>query len=380
MIKHSNIIYMPYISELGGIETYVYELVKKYRDLDIGVVTKQCDEKQRTRIAQFCPVYIHRGEKIECDVAIINYDQDIIRYINDNAKIYQTIHADYTKDIYKEKPKPHKRVEAFITITKYLDKKLDYLGKRIMSYNPLTIENHNYITIVSATRLHKYKGADRMLQLARAMDRLGIDFIWYILTSDKYVINHPKMITLDPRLDTYKWLDIADYVCLLSDSEACSYTINEALYRNIPIITTPLPYLKEIGYKDGVNGYTVEFNCSNVDDVAKKLLDIPKFNFKHLEDKYDKIFTNKLTNHNKEENMIEVEALDTYEINNIQDGGLGYIPKAGEHFKVSKDRLETLLGKNAYNKPFVKVIETEEKAIKPTPKEEKAILPKKKKK
>ena len=248
-----------------------------------------------------------------------------------------------------------------------------------MSYNPLTIENHKYITIVSATRLHKHKGADRMLQLARAMDRLGIDFIWYILTNDKFTISHPNIVFIDPRLDTYKWLDIADYVCLLSDSEACSYTINEALYRNIPIITTPLPYLEEIGYRDGVNGYTVEFNCSNVDEVARKLVNIPKFEYKKLEDKYNKIFTNKKTNHNEEENMIEVEALETYEKNNISDGGLGYIPKAGERFKVSKERLETLLGKNAYNQAFVKVIE-EEKAIVPTPKEEKAILPKKKKK
>ena len=30
-IRHSNIIYMPNISELGGIETYVYEMVKKYK-------------------------------------------------------------------------------------------------------------------------------------------------------------------------------------------------------------------------------------------------------------------------------------------------------------------------------------------------------------
>ena len=40
VIKHTNIIYMPTISALGGIETYVYELVKKYDYLDIAVVSK----------------------------------------------------------------------------------------------------------------------------------------------------------------------------------------------------------------------------------------------------------------------------------------------------------------------------------------------------
>ena len=253
---------------------------------------------------------------------------------------------------------------------------MSYLGNMIMSYNPLTIEKKDFITIVSATRLHKNKGANRMLELARALDRLGIDFIWYVLTCDKTAISHPNIITLDPRLDVYKWLKIADYVCLLSDSEACSYTINEALYNNIPVIVTPLPYLKEIGVEDGVNSYIVRFDCKNIEDVAKRMVNIPKFEFNKLEDKYNEIFTNKTSKHRRE-SMIEVEALDTYEKNNIQDGGLGYIPKQGEHFKVPKDRLEVLLGKNVYNTPFVKVIE-EEKAIAPTPKEEKAIKRKKK--
>ena len=50
IIKHSNIIYMPNISPLGGIETYVYEMVKKYKDLDIAVVSKNCDKTQAKRI------------------------------------------------------------------------------------------------------------------------------------------------------------------------------------------------------------------------------------------------------------------------------------------------------------------------------------------
>lgn len=57
MIEHSNIIYMPTISALGGIETYVYELVKKYKDLDIAVVSKKCDPIQMERIKKY--VYIH---------------------------------------------------------------------------------------------------------------------------------------------------------------------------------------------------------------------------------------------------------------------------------------------------------------------------------
>lgn len=379
MIEHSNIIYMPNISALGGIETYVYELVKKYHYLDIAVVSKYCDEKQANRIKKYCKLYIHTNQKIKCDVCIINYDQSIIEYINKEAKIYQTIHADYTQPIYSNKPKSNPRITGYIAITKFLEEKMSYLGNMILSYNPLTVDHKEYITIVSATRLHEHKGSWRIERLIQALDKYNVDFIWYILTNDIYKINHPNVICIKPRLDTYKWLDKTDYVCLLSDSEACSYTLSEALYRNIPIITTPLPYLEEIGVKDGLNAYIVDFDCSNVEEVARKIKDIPKFNFNKMEDKYYKLFTTKKCKYNKEDNMIKVEALDTYQRYNAEDIGLHRIPRTGEIFEVSKERLEVLLGNNPYKEAFVKVVETEEKAVIPK-KEEKTILPKKNKK
>lgn len=54
--------------------------------------------------------------------------------------------------------------------------------------------------------------------------------------------------------------------------------------------------------------------------------------------------------------MIKVKALDTYEKNNISDKDLGRIPKAGEEFEVSAERLEVLKGNNEYKKAFVKEV------------------------
>ena len=96
--------------------------------------------------------------------------------------------------------------------------------------------------------------------------------------------------------------------CNYQTASGLSYTINEFLYRNIPVITTPLPYLDEIGYKDGETGYIVKFDCSNVDEVAKKIKKKPKFKFEHLNDSYDEIFTNKKSHYTKDlETMVEVE-------------------------------------------------------------------------
>ena len=371
VIKHSNIIYMPTISPLGGIETYVYELVKKYKDLDIAVVTKQIDGNQGIRLKQYCKVYIHINQQIECDVAIINYDTSIIDYISENAKIYQTLHADYTSPIYHgKKPSDHPRLTGFIAITDFLkDKMKDLLktDKVIMSYNPLTIEKKPFITIVSATRLHEHKGPQRVLEFAKALDRAGVDFIWYILTGDMNVISHPNIVFIQNRLDTYKWFEIADYIALFSDSEADSYLLKEGLFRNIPILVTPLPYLEEIGVKDGENAYILEFDCSNVNEVANKVKNIPKFTYKKQEDKYNELFTKKKSHYKKDlETLITVECLDSFSLSafndiynlkrkNIYNNQSGEL-YLGDVFDCDQQLADYLMGNNANGTIVVKEI------------------------
>ena len=362
-IKHSNIVYMPNISPLGGIETYVYEIIKEYKDLDIAVVSKNCDSLQAKRIRRMCPLYIHTGQKIECDVAIINYDVSIIDYINKEAKIYQTIHGDYSNSIYRGmKPPDHPRLTGYIAITKYLENKIKELynpKKIIVSYNPLTIEEYKpFITLVTASRLHKNKGVNRMKELIKSLDRHKVDYIWYCITNDTDVIKHPNVIMIQNRLDIDKWLRLADYVVLLSDSEACSYTLNEALYRNIPIISTPLPYLEEIGVKDGINSYIINFDCSNVDEVAEKIINIPKFKFNKLEDNYRNIFAKSNSKYKEVLDMkYKVEAIvDFYDMEEKEDKykELPELNKDGSKTKesqhiwiVDKERCDYLLEHNA---------------------------------
>lgn len=291
-------------------------MVKKYKDLDIAVVSKVCDKIQAQRIRKYCKLYIHTNQKIECKVAIINYDTSIIDYINKEAKIYETIHGDYSNiEVYKgKKPPTHDRITGYIAITKYLQGKVKELINKdnvIMCYNPLTVEQEEKpLILVSATRLHKYKGVARMQKLVDALDNAGINYIWYVISNDIDVIRSPNVIFIKNRLDITKWLTQADYVVLLSDSEACSYTLNEALYRNIPIISTPLPYLEEIGVKDGINSYIMEFDCSNVNDIVNKIQNVPKFKFEKLKDDYINIFAESKSRYEEERKMkVKVKAI-----------------------------------------------------------------------
>lgn len=292
MIEHDNIIYIRDFTEIGGVETFTYELAKRYKDLDIAVVCKTICTNQLKRIRKICPIYIHYDQKVICKVAIINYDSSFIKYICNEAKIYQVIHADYSNPVYKSVP-THERVYKYIAITKHIMKtfkELTGVNNIIQIYNPLEILVYEKrLVLISMTRLSKEKGKERMKLLARSLDQAKIPYIWYVFTNDTDEIDSENVIYLKPRLDVGYFLEQADYLVQLSDTEGLSYSINEALYRNIPVIVTPLPYLKEIGVIDKVNSYILEFDCSNIKDIVKNINNKPKFNFKKLNDSYDDI-------------------------------------------------------------------------------------------
>lgn len=358
-------------------------MVKKYQDYDIAVVYKTAHKKQLERLQQYCLCYQHKNQKIQCKTAIINWDTSIIDFIEEGADIYQTIHGDYSNPVYTWRPLTHPRIKQYICITKHVlktFKELMHVDNVMLGYNPLQIDpDDKLIILVSATRLSPIKGKSRMEKMAQAMTDAGINFIWYIFTNDTDAIKNDNVVYMKPRLDVGRWIAKADYVVQLSDTEACSYTINEALYRNIPVITTPLPYLEEIGVKDGVNSWILDFDCKNMQHIIDNIMNIPKFNFKRLEDSYDKLLSHRPSHFKEDKYMkIKVEALGTYKELNVIDSELSkekgkssYVPEEGEQFEITKERLNILLGNNEHGRAFVKIVE-------PVKEVKKAVAPKKK--
>ena len=101
----------------------------------------------------------------------------------------------------------------------------------------------------------------------------------------------------------------------------------------------------------------MDLDSSNVEEVAKKLTNPLTFSFEPVKDGYDEIVAKGKSHYEEDKKMkYLVEALDTYEKQNITDSELKRIPKAGEQFEVDKDRLEVLLGDNEHNTVFVKLI------------------------
>lgn len=338
-IRHNNILYLTDISVIGGVETFIWEMVKKYHNLDIAVVYKTAHPTQLQRIRQYCPAYQFNGQDIICKVAIINYDTSIIDYIKE-GKIYQVIHADYENPAYTKVPQD-KRVYQYIAITKHIAesfKRITGNENIILGYNPLTIEDKKPLVLVSATRLSKVKGKDRMIKLAEALNKAGIDYIWYVFTTDTKEINLPNIYYMKPTLDVWKWICKADYLVQLSDTEGLSYSINEALYRNIPVIVTPLPYLEEIGVKHGVNSLIMDFDCSNIDEIVSTIENPPVFKFKQLKDSYNKILAKGKSKYlDRIKELVTVECIKSY-----RDLELNEKKKVGDEFQVTRIRAEFL--------------------------------------
>ena len=370
-IKHDNIVYAKDISEIGGVETWIYEIVKKYKDLDIAVVYKTAHPKQLERLQKYCPTYRHTNEDIICKVAIINYDTSIIDYITkdiwkENAKpnegIYQAIHADYEHKAYQWRPPTDDRIKAYIGITKHIAQSFQKMTGNeniIQLYNPLTLnEDDETIMLVSATRLSKIKGKDRMIKFANAMDRQGLKWIWYVFTNDTKEINNPNFVFLKPRLDCRHLIKRADALVQVSDTEGDPYSCGEASGYNVPIIVTPLPFLEEKGYKDGVNCHILKFDCSNADEIAKRLKDGKlKFKWNIPDDNYKSIlFPGKSKYQERKRTRCEVEATTKYFITRTHDVELSiiknvnrYIPEVGDKWETSYERAQALQNKGFVN-------------------------------
>lgn len=201
------------------------------------------------------------------------------------------VHGDYTKPNYKIYPNfKHPKLTKVLCITKYLCKAISnkFGIETELCYNPLVLEpRKKRIVLVSATRLSNIKGGWRMKLLAQALDLAGVNYVWYIFTNENDIIGSPNICFTKERLNVYKWIQEADYLVQLSDTEACSYSINEAEAYGTKVIVTPLPYLEEIGINES-NAIICNFDMSNIDEVVEKIKQVERVDWNAPEDNYKK--------------------------------------------------------------------------------------------
>lgn len=340
-----NVFYVSRLLKVGGVETFIYELVKKHhKEFDITVLYNYGDAKQIERLSKYVKIKKYNGENIKCDKCYFFYNYDIIDKV-DGEKIGMI------NDDFKAlgiPPKKHDKIDRYIAVSKLVADNFGENAKII--YNPITIEDEKEpLLLVSATRLSGEKGPERIEKLSQILDENDIKYLWLIFTGDSYNFNNENIVLMKPRLDIRPFIKKADYLVQLSDGEAYCYSIVEALMQNTPIITTNIKILKELGITNE-HGIIVDFDLNNfnVDDLFKEY----NFNFKPPKSNWSEEMAKGKSSYE----LILVKATSKWQEKNVVDNEIGRVRKQGEEFYITPERFKQLSGDNSYNEVFVKRI------------------------
>lgn len=339
-IKTQVCIYTQRTSSIGGIETFIYNfcrIMAKY--YDILVLYDAMDGAQIARLLPFVPVKKRDDSPIICDTLIMNRIFDDIPANVQYKQTVQMIHA--CRDaIARSFPIPQDRTHTVCVSSTSLE-----------SFEPEELKNARTIPnlmfkeptrspllLVSATRLDTpEKGKDRMRRMGWLMKEQGVPFIWLYFSNTKIDSTPSEMIHMQPTLRIADFIQKADYLVQLSDTEGFGYTIAEAaLLYNTPVITTPLPILDELGIAEDINAHIVPFDLDGID--TREFLNIPKvkgnYSNKNSIAKWRRLLGDtKPTGAYKPEDIIPVRVLKRYE-----DTVLHRTMEPGDVICMKKDR------------------------------------------
>ena len=319
------ILYHNNLLKFGGVDTFVYNFVKKMNKyFDILFLYTTADTNNLERIKTYVKTeQYNKDKKYICDICICasawgQYPDSVIAK---SGRYIQMVHADYerAKEVGFYYNKWQKTTEH-VGVSDYVCKVFKQLYPKeniTRIYNILdeVQETKPILKLISATRVSKEKGYERMLKLAQELKKANIRFRWTIFTDLNLYNQKPfdleEIVYMKPSHDFFDYIKEADYGVQLSDTEGYSYFINECLQYGTPVICTNFPSAYET-VENEKNGYILDMNLSNL-DINKIINNIPK-NFLYKEKCSEKdwiaLINKKVERKNK--NMYKVIAKQDY--------------------------------------------------------------------
>lgn len=307
-MKYENVFYFKKINSIGGVESMFYYLSCGYKNF--VVLYREGNLEQIKRLAKNIEVikYDDKMGTIKCKRFFCNYGLDIPVEAEEK---YHIIHCDYKQVNFKPLMYPGFKYIGVSKLACDSFKELTGIEAELI-YNPVVVEKTNTpkltdkIHLISATRLTKEKGAERINKLARLLDKAGIDYQWDIYTNKFYRWDSKNIEWKQPKLDLNKEVEESTYLVQLSSHESFGLSVAESLCLGTPVIITDIPAFKEIGCKHGENAIICNLEMTNVDvDMIKNGL--PKFEYKPPKSNWDK-YLSKTSNYNPND-LIKVRTL-----------------------------------------------------------------------
>lgn len=319
------ILYHNNLLKFGGVDTFVYNFVKKMSKFyDILFLYSTADIENLERIKKIVNTEKYDStKKYICEICICasawgEYPESVVAQ---SGRYIQMVHADYVRarEVNFTYNKWHKTTEH-VGVSEHvckIFKKLYPKEKITRIYNILDEiqETKPILKLISATRVSKEKGYERMLKLAQELKKAGIKFRWTIFTDlelyNKKPFNLEEIVYMKPSHNFFDYIVEADYGVQLSDTEGYSYFINECLEYGTPVLCTNFPSAYE-SIEDGKNGYILDMQLSNL-NINKIVNNIPN-NFTYKEKCTEKDWINFFNKkiERKKKDMFKVIAKQNY--------------------------------------------------------------------
>lgn len=290
------ILYQDYLYYIGGIETFLFNFTKHYKDYNITVMGRSIELEQFIALSKYCDVVIDNNKRFDCDILILgNYNCDYVLSRANAGKVYQMIHADWegiTKlpEWADFKWKKNGHIDKIICVSdaaaKGLKKTMGYDSEVIYNILDDNYEEEEGLVFITLSRATPEKGIHRMIEMAKRFEEANKKFIWFICCSlnqvkDRRILDEiktiPEFIVVPPSIYNKMLIKGCDYLVQLSDTESFCYSAYEALQRKVPVILTDFPEAKNI-IDEGENGYIVKMDLSDL-DVEKIFNKKPKADY-----------------------------------------------------------------------------------------------------
>lgn len=329
LYKCANAYYFRSLNKIGGIESHLYYIAKKYSKYDIVVFYQQSDSYQLLRLNQYVRcIQLKSSDQVECDALFCCFNREILDQCK-ARKTYLVLHGDYLSMI-EQKQLNHanlpldERIDEYIGVSKLVCnnwKKLTGIKAKNV-YEPVVLDrNEKPLMFVSATRLTKEKGWEKMKILAEELDKNNVNYLWFIFT-DSPQKPTSNMVFVKPRLDITSKLEMFDAFIQLSDNEGYCLSVVEALIKKVPVIATDLPVFKELGLNDQNSVIIKNFEKIPINDI--KNIYKKKFIYKQPQDLWEKVLVKTKNKYKGRRGVMRIKALinyfDTFEKKDISVG------------------------------------------------------------
>lgn len=345
----ANAYYFRSILAIGGIESHLFYIARKYGRYDITVFYRDADPVQLRRLKQYVRcVQLRPHDKVVCDKLFCCFNREILDQCEAGTK-YLVLHGDYLDMVKRGQmtegnlPKDP-RIDKYLGVSQHVCDTWEKLTgiKAYRIGEPVVLDDDRPLQFISATRLSAEKGWGRMKILADALDKAGVRYDWYVYTNSPKTGTYSKNIRFrEPRIDISGLFPMFDAYIQLSDNEGYCLSVVEALLQGVPVIVTDCPVFHEIGVTEA-NGVILQHSMEDLPIGEIRDIRTKVFTYKQPTDNWSRYLSKKKAVYSSK--FYRVMATDAWIVLRLLDSQTGTIHQPGDIWEVSEDRLSELLG------------------------------------